>query len=424
MHQGILGGGCFLALAVMVGWHPRWCAFFLYVVVVCAIRYHFLVISVDDVVMHLLLFWLILLPTGKTLSLSTWRLRDTWSACQVPGAGVRLFTANLALLYLVAGISKWASSMWLEGNALFAILTIRPAWYSGGIDAAWLPLLKGLNYGALVVEPFFALLPFLAPGSRLKWVLGGLWFLFHLGIIAGLDVVFANLGCLAAGVLIFRDEIHSALSRKKRILPATPATRGKWRGIDTFAALVLLFLVGAMTGSLLQANWRKPTAENRVLESGEEEILRMAGSPGQLFFVGGLWAVGLIQQYRLLDWIDDRNFDVSLVITEQDPAGNVCGVPETDLVPPGMRGSLVLSYLVGATWLPVPAERRTELRQALHTRLAEHYGRDRDDAFELAVHVEIGRINPARPSEVRRERLMWFRCRDGRVIEQEKNLDF
>jgi hypothetical protein len=51
----------------------------------------------------------------------------------VPGAAVRCFVANLALIYLVAGLWKWTSTMWRDGIAVYAILktplSYAPDWW-------------------------------------------------------------------------------------------------------------------------------------------------------------------------------------------------------------------------------------------------------------------------------------------------------
>jgi hypothetical protein len=87
---------------------------FLYATAVSTYRWNFPVTYVDDTVMHLMLLWMLLLPIGSTLSLPEWLSErgmavERWKQAQVPGASMRCLLANLALVYLVAGLWKWTS---------------------------------------------------------------------------------------------------------------------------------------------------------------------------------------------------------------------------------------------------------------------------------------------------------------------------
>ena len=412
--QGWIALAGILTLGIIIGWHPRKCAFGAYVIVVCSIRHRFLIVSVDDVIIHLLLFWLFVLPIGTTLTLR----RGNGPAREqlVPGGAVRLFACNIALIYFVAGISKWGSEMWLDGSALFAIMSVRPGWFSNVITLDWLPPLQVLNYLALLIEPFLAAIPFLRTGHAIKKMLGLLLVGLHVFIIASLDVVFANLGCMAALPILFREELMRHTSRS---LPDT----GRWRSIDTFAAVVLIFIFGAMTCSLTQRNWRKPSAENKLAEV-EKDLPSMAGGPEQLFFFGGLWMVGLIQQYRLLDWIDDRNFAVRVHIEETLDSGPSYEVHEYALVPPGMRSSLTLSYLLGATWLPIPPDQMPDLRYSILKGLAHRYAQSSDQNGRITVMVTRYRITPYIPKKPPEPKLlMEFRCKNGSAHIDSMNLN-
>jgi hypothetical protein len=279
-------------LSLIVGIKPRISALIAYLIVVCTLRHRFLVISVDDVICHLLLFWLILLPSGSTLALFS-KKGSGWRQATVPGATVRLLGINIAILYLVAGLTKWSSPMWLQGDALYTVLKLRPGYFSEIITPAHLWFLRPLNYATLVLEPCLTIIPFLPLFNRLKYFLGVVLIVLHLGIIATLDVPFANLGCLAFLPILFHREISARFTSTSGLI--SPAARLIYR--DVFAATVVFFIAGAMLSSALQVNWRKPTNDNQVLaEADHGETSKTVGGIEQKVFFGGLWCVGLVQQ--------------------------------------------------------------------------------------------------------------------------------
>ncbi len=154
---------CVASILVIIGYQTKADAAVLFVVAVSALRWNILVVYVDDAIVHLVFFWLILLPVGTTLSLQGWLENgtgalDVWYAATVPGASVRFFLANMALVYVTAGAYKFTSPMWLNGTALHAILKLDIAWTPDfwGLRYRW--ILRVGSYWALIVEPLLALM--------------------------------------------------------------------------------------------------------------------------------------------------------------------------------------------------------------------------------------------------------------------------
>ena len=327
--RAILGVSCLLAFGIVFGIAPRICAFVLYVVVACWYRFHFLTIYVDDSLLHLWLLWVALMPVGATLTVGSWfRGRPElagWAKQQVPGASVRLFLGNIALMYFVAGTTKWTSRLWLEGNALYAVLKLPAAWFPEFWQEWHLPALVLFNYAALIVEPLLALIVFLPTGRPLKKWLGAGLVLLHVGVIATFDAPFANLACLAATLLIFRHEIIGFLvpGRFEDETPAFYAPR-RWRPTERFGALVLVLLTITMLLSMRPSGWRKPSrGSNATATAKTHADDGLTGDALETSFYGALWVLGLAQQFRLLDWVDERNFYVQLLVKEV-PHTNVC----------------------------------------------------------------------------------------------------
>lgn len=325
--------GAVASLALAAGARARFSAAVAYVVAVCSYRYSFLVVSVDDAVVHLLLAWMILLPVGRTLGPSLLvrpsreGLHDALHA-RAPGLGVRLLLANVALVYLVAGLTKWRSPLWLQGDALLAVLKLPASFWPEQFSAEQSWLLRPFNWAGLAIEPLFALLVVLPPRHACKRALGALLVGFHLCIALTLDVGLANLGCLALGLVLFRTEV-AALARARLGAsteppsPACPprAARERTSRLVASASFVLvLLLYGAMVGSALQPSWRADAAPS-------DDPKAEGGGPIQRACVTGLWVLGLAQQYRLLDWIDERNYALSLSVRERDARGVLRSMP-------------------------------------------------------------------------------------------------
>ena len=61
---------CVAALSVIAGYHPRAAALFLFLAAVSTLRWNVLAAYLDDALIHIFCLWLVLLPVGRTLTLS------------------------------------------------------------------------------------------------------------------------------------------------------------------------------------------------------------------------------------------------------------------------------------------------------------------------------------------------------------------
>jgi hypothetical protein len=402
------GSGCVLAAAVVLGIFPRLCALGLYALVVCAYRYDFLVLFVDDVVVHLLLFWVVLLPVGSTLSV-TELVRDrkgswaNWQKARVSGTTVRLFLANLAFLYLVAGLSKWGSPLWRSGDALYAVLQLPMSRLSELVNDSHVPFLRCLDYATLVVEPLLGVGILVSSNRAARVGLVASLLLFHLGIAVAVYVPFANLGCLTVIPLLWRNSTGARAPNDHRAFARIEPAVG---------FVVLVLLVGAMFGSLTGPAWRSPgLGEARGKPSFVEGASAETGGPMQTAFFGALWCLGLAQQYRLLDWIDDRNFHVAtrFRVTPTDGSSPTL-VPGGAILPQDMRTSLLLSYLGGVTWMPIPPRGVLPVRRDIEHRIARRACNVLQTNADVELEAEYSRVDPRQASHSERATLAAFRC--------------
>ena len=405
-------GGILVSGALAAGYRPSLCAALLYVLAVSTYRWNFLVLYVDDAIVHWTLLWVVLLPVGHTLVWREWRKEGKealtrWRRRQVPGVALRCFLVNLAMIYAAAGLWKWTSPMWRDGSALFAILKLPIAWKPHIWEAGHLPWLKVANYLSLAVEPLFVLLLVLPPGHLLKWALLGGLMAFHGGIIATLKIPFANLACLAGIVLWGRHELMAAWGTRER-----PAGTGSW-GWRGAGAVILTFCLGLQAVcDFAKPRWRYDDwSERRPIpeQQGLVNDLHRA-----VYAV--LWLGGVAQSYRLFDWIESRNYHVRYKVRERQAGQPWAAVVATSLFPDSMRSVLLQSYLYGVNWRSIPPNGVKALRASLLERFATRYCRERP-AVELEVEVQA-RIQRITADNPRLERgsdqpLMAFTCRAG-----------
>ena len=418
--QIIFALACCASLVLVLGYRVKLVAGVLFVIAVSTYRWNFLTIYVDDGIMHLLLAWMLLLPVGHTLVLQEW-LTDPrgsiegWKQRLVPALPVYCFLANLALVYLVAGLWKWASPMWRHGIALYAILKLPIAYHPDFWQPRHLPMLMIGNYLALLTEPVLPLLFVLPARHPLKWPLGGALIGFHLGILATLKIPYANLALPAALVIIFRDELMQLIRGCAPSLPRAVAAPGL---AGRLSVLFVGVLIAAMLWDLWAPTWRAPTAGPAIVgdRTASDAGLVADYNPVDI----PLWLVGIAQSYRLFDWIDERNFYITYDVIERDAAGKTQPREADALFPSSLRSILLQTHLHGVTWTRVASTRAGALTTTLYTRYAARYCRSHAQTGRIEAYATVQRITAENLNlgRGRRELLMQFQCRYGKPVLQ------
>lgn len=404
------------SLSLVAGWRPKLMAAVMFVVAVSAYRWNFLVIYVDDAIMHLAIFWMLLLPIGRTLVLGDFiRERETtmdrWRSTLVPGAAVRAFLISLTLVYFVAGMWKWTSPMWRSGTALFAALQTPVAWMPALWTRDQLPFISIADYTTLVLEPAFPLMFVLRRNHPAKWVLLLMMIGFHVGIIATMKVPYANVACLAAIAVIFREEIMLLINRGRSVVNThvrPPASTVCAIGSLSFVTVLTLAMIGEATVPA----WRGP---NRTEEANtaHDRITRHAGFLGTQHnpMYMPLWGIGIAQSYRLFDWIDDRNFRVRYTVIETRTGNSARAIEPDELFPSSIRGVLLQTYIHDVTWGSLPRERSDEVKIALFARFARRYCKTHPNTGDVSVFAAVGRVAVDRPRPLpQATQFMRFSC--------------
>ena len=429
--QLVFGSACVACVLLAAGYRPRLMAAVLYVVAVSTYRWNFAVMYLDDATIHLVLFWMILLPTGTTLTVGEWRRGGTnvwpvWKQRCVPGLVVRCFLANIALLYLVAGLWKWTSPMWRDGTALYVGLQTPVARAPDFWTPGWLPVLMVSGWMALVLEPLLPAMFVLRPHHRVKWVLFGGALTLHLGILATMKIPYTNLVLIAVSVVTFRDEIMAALHRgdPRAVAPVGVGRVGP-RGVVAVGFVVLLSV--AMIGEITVAGWRQPprdaelaaAVDLRGFDVGEPEVSGVLAS-GHNALYAPLWAIGIAQSYRLFDWVDDRNWDIRYEVVASQPQGAAVVEPPDRLFGDSIRHVLLQSYVHGVRWGPLAGADLAEFRRSVLGRYGTRYCAVHavGEGTAVDVYTLVRRIT--RHSSVDRQRtrelLMSFECRGTEAV--------
>lgn len=405
---------------LILGYRVRFFAVILYIIAVSTYRRNFIVMYVDDAIMHLLLFWMIVMPVGKTLVIGEFlRLRtaawDKWKLQTVPGATLRCFFWNLILLYLVAGLWKWTSPMWLDGTALYVVFKLPVSYFHEFWNASHIPFLKIFNYGTLVLEPLIPLMFVLRRSSWIKYILLAAFIGLHIISVLTLNIPFANIACAATAVLIFREEIMQYFRGKKPLEPLETSKFGFAGAISLFMVAVLTF---AMVSGVTMTNWRTPPRVSQQSAAHSQDVPQLVDGRAdglgtvQMSFYSVLWLMGIAQQYQLFNWIDDRNYASHYAVFVD---GNEVDADEMFIR--SLRGVLLDFYIHNITWMKVPPEHRSELRQNILDRTADRYCRVAKPTGIVEAHSSFERIDPnGGPGEFDNEILLKFSCNYGKAV--------
>ena len=426
---------CAASLLVVAGYHPRAAAAFLFLAAVSTLRWNVLASYLDDAMMHVFCLWLVLLPVGHTLTLPTllehgWGPATAdWLTTTVPGLTPRVFLANMALVYLVAGLYKFTSPMWRDGSAMHAALRMPIARAPDFWTPRWRTPLRLVTWAALVMEPLFPLIFVLPTGSALKWPLVAGALVFHLGIAFTLKIPYSNAAMAGALPLALGPEIMQLGLG----LPPPQGTSAPELAPSEIVALTLVALI------VITLVWEAANTGRRLRErysaKGWDNPVRAL-----------LWTVGIFQSYRLFDWVDARNYHLRFEARRIAPAQPESGGPEPEprgapptypgakpaaadpsagrrvdpdaMFPRTMRHLLLQSYLVGNIWLRMSPDKLDAVRRSLLERHARRYARMHPDAGTIDVVAIVQRVTADNLALTRGERrpLMRFTCRGGDAV--------
>jgi hypothetical protein len=396
---------------VIVGWRVRLGALIALVIAASAYRWNFIVMYLDDAVVHLMLFWMLLLPVGRTLTLaglSNPAARAAWPTLRVSGVAVRCLLVNVCWIYFIAGVWKLDSVLWREGFGLYASMKVGIARMPDLWTPAHLPLLRVGDWLVMALEPVLPLPLLLRRGHPLKWIGAAGFLVFNLFIAGTLGITWAICGLTATLVLFFAEEVGGWTARRAGAASPAPAPTSlasatalpsrRWMRSE-IAAVVFLALIVTATARHIRA-------------FGALNVPAYAA----------LWMVGVGQDYRLFNWIDRVAFQVRTDVRVTRPDGSPGTLPD-EAMPDHFRALLLRGYAHDVRWLIIPEGRTFDLRLSLARRQASWACRY---VTEPGTVVDItSTVHPIRPQNLdlapmRRMKIAEFRCvRPGSVGEEQ-----
>jgi len=382
------------AVAIILGYRTKLAAGILLAIAASTYRWNFLVMYLDDGIMHLMLFWLLLLPVGKTLRLDE-LLRDRrqalrrWSDTVVPGAAVWCMLANICLIYFLAGVWKLDSLLWRDGLGLYAALQLPISATAGRWGVEHLPMLRVANHATMLLESLFPLAMLLTHRPLIKRVTAVMFVGFHLSIFFTIGIPVASFGLMATLPLFFHSEVGGWFARRRgpRAVRAPAATTHVPR--TGWAALAFLL-------TLLTATTRNVPYFGVLNEPA----------------YAALWMVGVAQDYRLFNWIDKVNYRIDTQVALTQPNGSTTDLDAGDVYPASMRSGLIQAYAHNVRWMVFPREHRQRIRSRIAQRVADRYCEGHDVDGIITISSRFARIVPDNLDGHRAARLLLaeFRC--------------
>lgn len=395
----IIGSATVLSSLLVLGIYPRFISLVLFFVASTVQRWNFAVIYVDDVAMHLVLFWLILLPSGTTLNIRDYIKNGSaawgiWSKIKIPDIGIKLFLLNICWIYFYAGIEKAFSEMWYTGFALYPILLIPISRVSEFIKPEYFPIIKVATYMSLFVEIILPFLLLSRKGSIPKYLGLILLISFHLFIIATIRIPFANIAMIGAAILFFREELMEYLHKSTGIKDRLD----KVKKFNYSAIFAVIFFILVITSTTRHIPYIKVVAD----------------LPTKV-----LWSVGVMQNYQLFDWISRFNFKIEIEAQFKPlGSGELIHLNPEDFLPNTVRYNLFQLRFYDVKWLlPICGEKKRELKLDIKTRIAAKYCKIINEDSEVFIQTTIHRITENNIDFTRRpQRFRYkFKCKNGQA---------
>lgn len=396
---GLLG-----AVALIVGYRVKGAALLLLVLEASTYRWNFMVMYLDDAVAHLVLFWLLLLPIGRTLVL--WRGRVTpddwkeWLEARVPAGPVLCMLLNVCLIYILAGFWKLDSPLWRDGFGLYASVKVHVAVRPDIWKPEHLPWLEFGNLSVLLLEPIIPLGMLLKPGKFLRYLSALAFFVFNAFIFATLGIRFAIAGLTLTLLLFLREEVHAGFVRwKGRDQGATLGvlTRGEFDGPDPMVVDSARDNASPTIPRLPRAT-RLSVAFLLVLTMATTRGVPWIGALNEPAYVA-LWMVGVAQDYRLFNWIDRVNWEVdSRLVIETNGSAAAPGTdtlllePPSSIYPNSFRAKLLRAYGHNVRWLTIPQAHHSQLINMVGVRQAAWHCAQADGPLRATLLSDMVRI--------------------------------
>lgn len=188
--------------------------------------------SVGDTIVGMMLFYILLTPSGTAWSVDSWRKKTAAIDRQFPAQAWMsyLIEFQLSFLYVASALAKIQGSTWLSGGALEMILRnprLRAWDYSFIVDSeVGQNFLRVSTLGIISWELLFPLLMF-HPRTRLFAIFSGI--LFHLSILALIKIHLFGVIMIAIYIILLPEDwfprFEAALKKAPQKVPFRGTSR-------------------------------------------------------------------------------------------------------------------------------------------------------------------------------------------------------
>ena len=150
------------SIALMVGWHSRFAAILVFILILSFQRRDPWFFNAGDAVVRIEALFIAFAPSGAALSLDQRRRTGSfWSAQTLPNWPIRLIQVQMSIIYVASVQTKLSGQTWLDGTAVSYALRLQdmqrvpvPDWITTNASlmnaATWATLLVELALGVLV----------------------------------------------------------------------------------------------------------------------------------------------------------------------------------------------------------------------------------------------------------------------------------
>ncbi len=377
-----------LSMGLTLGIYPRLSAAGLFVVSVSGLRALHLVSTPEDIFLTGVAFWLVLLPSGTTLSLTRRKAADDALSATVPGAAFRLFLLSIALVYINTGLWSLASEVWRQGLGLFVLLR-SPLAYRSQL-AASLPLLtlEVGSYLVLAAELAIPLLLALPRQSRARWMAIPALVLLHAVMLVTVRAPFIHVLLMATPLLFFDEELVEFLVRRRG--QSTSSTL-RVRPLGSAAAVAFAYVVTLV-----------------VALASQVPLVNGLGRGAGIF----LGDVGLTPHHRLHDLHGVLHAQWRDVVTAERSKGDVELMDPVSLWPAGLRSALLQAYLAEDDGQAVTTNARAAMSKSVRQRLAARFCSTQRVDATITATLKLNSPTPAGPQRTADSAVVLarFRC--------------
>ncbi|MEM9412180.1 MAG: HTTM domain-containing protein [Planctomycetota bacterium] len=224
-----------------------------------------LIMTGGDVLLRMLLFWSLFLPTHSIWSFDSSQMEkrpDSLKVASLASAGMIL---QIVFVYFFAGLSK-LNPFWFSGDAIEYAMHLEMSVKPMGIWLSQYPSVMNLaTYATLFAElslPFLFFIPRLHHFNR--GLLAGFFFFMHVGIWLTLSIGLFSLTAIVAWIVLIPSDLWNTFfgqpvgfSEKKFYRATSPLAE---RLSNLICGAFLILVVGQNVCSTLGPEWQRRTA--------------------------------------------------------------------------------------------------------------------------------------------------------------------